>query len=139
VGRNVLIRMRSAVALLIGLSCAAPVIAQDGTARPAAQAVDVDRLPVDLRRIQKRLNQYGDSVESDGLNLRYQIQIYGFAPPIEFFGEDANLKTGPVPYGAPTHREIIEHITPQEYRAPFVDFGALIRWLGERNKEKGKR
>lgn len=136
--------MRSAAALVIALSCAAPVAAeegaaQDGTTRPAAQAVDVDRLPVDLRRIQKRLNQYGDSVERDGLNLRYQIQIYGFAPPIEFFGEDANLKTGPVPYGAPTHREIIEHITPQEYRAPFVDFSALIRWLGERNKVKGKR
>jgi len=135
--------MRSAVALVIVLSCAAPASAQtdarDGTAKPAAQAVDVDRLPVDLRRIQKRLNQYGDSVESDGLNLRYQIQIYGFAPPIEFFGEDANLKTGPVPYGAPTHREIIEHITPQEFRAPYIDFGALIRWLGERNKTKEKK
>jgi hypothetical protein len=113
--------------------------AQDSTARPAAQAVDVDRLPVDLRRIQKRLNQYGDSVESDGLNLRYQIQIYGFAPPIEFFGEDANLQYGPVPYGAPTHREIINHITPQEFRAPYVDFSALIRWLGERNKPKEKK
>ena len=136
--------MKSAAALVIALSCATPVAAQQSAAqndaaKPAAQAVDVDRLPVDLRRIQKRLNQYGDSVESDGLNLRYQIQIYGFAPPIEFFGEDANLKSGPVPYGAPTHREIIEHITPQEFRAPYVDFSALIRWLGERNKEKGKR
>jgi len=125
--------------VLIALSLAAPVAAQDPAAREAPQAVDVDRLPVDLKRIHKRLNQYGDLIERDGLNLRYQIQIYGFAPPIEFFGEDANLKHGPVPYGAPTHREIIEHITPQEYRAPFVDFSALIRWLGERNKEKGKR
>jgi hypothetical protein len=43
---------------------------------------------------------------------------------------------GPVPYGAPTHREIVNHITPQEFRAPAADFSALIRWLNDRNKKK---
>jgi hypothetical protein len=38
-----------------------------------------------------------------------------------------------VPYGAPTHREIVEHITPREYRAPAADISALIRWLAERS------
>ena len=82
------------------------------------------------------MNDYGDSVEREGLNLRYQIQIFGFAPPIEFFSKDENLTVGPVPNSAPTHRDMIEHVTPEEFRAPIMDFSALIRWLNERNRKK---
>lgn len=130
----------AAVAVVLAAPAAAqesPAAAPAGQARTAGSStpsVDVDRLPVDLGRIQKRLSRYEERVELDGLNLRYQIQIYGAAPPLEFFSEDANLLTGPVPYGAPTHRELINHVTPQEFRAPIADFSALIRWLRERNK-----
>jgi hypothetical protein len=40
-----------------------------------------------------------------------------------------------VPYGAPTHREMLDMITPQEHRAPAADFGNLLRWLsGQKDK-----
>ena len=33
------------------------------------------------------------------------------------------------------HPEMIEHVTPQEYRAPAADLNALFRWLAERSKK----
>ena len=132
--------MRSLTAALIVLSLAAPVAAQQEA--PAANqrgTVDVDRLPLNLNRIQRQLKHTADLEQRDGLNLRYVIQIYGSAPPLQLFNEDSNLVNGPVPYGAPTHRELIDHVTPQQFRAPAADFSALIRWLAERNKEKGKK
>ena len=131
--------MRFLAALFVVVGLAAPAAAQQ---EPAPQPqVDVDRLPLNLNRIRRELKHATDLEQREGLNLRYTIQIYGSAPPLDIFTEDANLVNGPVPYGAPTHRELINQVTPQEFRAPVADFSALIRWLAERNKnkEKGKR
>jgi hypothetical protein len=99
--------------------------------------VDVEKLPIDVERVQRKLAQAPSELEErDGLNLRYTLQIYGVAPRLQFFTEEDNLTTGPVPWGAPTHQEMIEHITPKEYRAPFADFSALFRWLADRQKKK---
>ena len=47
-----------------------------------------------------------------------------------------NIANGPVPYGAPSHREFIEHNTPIEYRAPAANFAALLAWLAEKANKK---
>jgi hypothetical protein len=100
-------------------------------------AVDVSRLPIDLQRIERQLRQAAVREERDGLNLRYFVDVFGQAPRIELFAPQENLLNGPVPYGAPTHREIIEAITPREYRAPAPDFAALLRWLsGKKDSRK---
>ena len=127
--------MRHFGAALIVLSLAVAAAAQE---KPASR-VDVDRLPIDMSKIQKELQRQADTEERNGLNLRYNLHVYGVAPRLIFFAEDEDLTTGPVPWGAPTHREMIEHVTPQEFRAPVADFSALIRWLADRNKAKGKR
>ena len=98
--------------------------------------VDVDKLPVDLQRIQRQLRQAAVREERDGLNLRYFVDVYGRAPRIELFSPTDVLLTGPIPYGAPTHREMIEAITPREYRAPAADLGALFRWLSDRTRDR---
>jgi hypothetical protein len=128
--------MRYLAVALIVLSLAAPAAAQNGTPVPRAESttVDVERLPIDLKRIHRELKQAQDVEIRDGLNLRYVIQIYGTAPPIQLFTAEDNL-TGPAPYGAPTHQEIINHITPIEYRKPVADFSALMRWLADRKKK----
>jgi hypothetical protein len=126
--------MRFFAAALIVLSLAVSVAAQE---KPAT-SVDVDRLPLDVSKIQKELKRQADVEERDGLNLRYNLHVYGVAPRLQFFTEEDNLTTGPVPWGAPTHQEIINHITPQEFRAPAADFSAFFRWLAERNKKKEK-
>lgn len=132
--------MSSLPGLCIVLSLAAPVAAQqEGPPANQSRTVDVDRLPLNLNRIQRELKHAADLEQRDGLNLRYVIQIYGSAPPLQIFNEESNLVNGPVPYGAPTHRELINHVTPQQFRAPVADFSALMRWFAERNKEKSKR
>jgi hypothetical protein len=121
--------------LVLGLAGSAP--AQQGSSQmaPASAAIDVSRLPLDLERIQRELRQSTLTEQRDGLSLRYQIEVYGRAPEITLFVPEDNLTTGPVPYGAPTHREMIEHVTPQEFRSPVMDFNALFKWLAERNKK----
>ena len=72
----------------------------------AQETLDVSRLPLNLDRIQRALRQPSIREERQGLNLHYVVEVYGQAPPIVFFGPEANLVNGPVPYGAPTHRDM---------------------------------
>ena len=119
--------------LRVGLT--AFVMLSLASAAAAQTTVDVSRLPIDLERIHRQLQQSTIREDHEGLKLRYVVDVYGKAPPIVLFGPEDNLIHGPVPYGAPTHREMIEHVTPKEYRAPVADFGALARWLAERAKK----
>jgi len=117
-----------ALAALLSSTLAVPAAAQS--------SVDVGKLPIDLERIQRQLRQGAVREERDGLNLRYVVDVYGQAPRIELFAPAPNLMTGPSPYGAPTHRQMIDMVTPQEYRAPAADFGSLFRWLADKAKDK---
>ena len=118
-------RVASGVALLTLLAW--PAAAQE--------ALEVSRLPIDLHKIIRELKQSTVKEERDGLNLRFSVEVFGQSPPLVFFTKEDNLTTGPVPYGAPTHQDMIEHVTPKEYRAPAADFGALFRWLAERARQ----
>jgi hypothetical protein len=117
-----------ALTALLAFTLAVPAAAQS--------SVDVGKLPIDLERIQRQLRQGAVREERDGLNLRYVVDVYGQAPRIELFAPAPNVMTGPSPYGAPTHRQMIEMVTPQEYRAPAADFGSLFRWLADKAKDK---
>ena len=101
----------------------------------AQEAIDVARLPIDLERVHRGLQKSAVREEREGLNLRYFVDVYGQAPPFIVSGPDANLVHGPVPYGGPTHKEMLEQMTPKEFRAPVADFSALLRWLVERAKK----
>lgn len=101
----------------------------------AQETVDVSRLPISVERIQRELKRSADREEHEGLNLRYVVSVYGQAPPLVVLGPQDELVHGPVPRSAPTHREMIEHVTPREYRAPAADLGALVRWLAERSRK----
>jgi len=127
--------------LLLGLNDAAAaqsVVALSTPAAPAPAAapeIDVSRLPIDLRRIEKSFRQTTIREQRDGLNLRYFVDVYAKAPAIVLFTKEDNLLNGPVPYGGPTHREMLDMITPKEHRAPAADLGALFRWLsGDKDK-----
>jgi hypothetical protein len=98
-------------------------------------SVDVKRLPIDLAKVTRELRQSTATELHNGLHIRYTVDVYGQAPRIEIFTKQDNLGSGPVPYGAPSHQEMINHVTPQEYRAPYADFGSLIRWLSDKGKK----
>jgi len=108
---------------------ALPAAAQDN--------VDVGKLPLDLARIQKQLKQSTVREDREGLNLRYFVPVYGQAPRIDLLpNREPGLFTAPPPYGAPTHSQMIQQVTPQEYRAPAADFSALARWFSDKSKNK---
>lgn len=79
--------------------------------------IDVTRLPIDLQRIERRFRQGQIREERDGLNLRYYVDVFALAPRIVLFTEQDNLRYGPVPYGAPTHQDMLDMITPRQFRS----------------------
>jgi hypothetical protein len=103
-----------------------PVPAPTTTTSPTV--ISVDKLPISLDRIQKKLAIAPPTTNIGGLKLEYYIQVYGTAPRIDFFtGFDA--RTGPVPHSAPTHNDMLDVVTPRGFREPPMDIGSLISWL----------
>ena len=101
-----------------------------GAFAQAPPAVDASKMGVDLSRIKRELAQAQaqaqateESPEGDPLRLRFTVEVVGSAPKIDFLaGFNVN---GPVSYGPPTHQEVLDVLTPQEYRSPTVDFLGL--------------
>ena len=123
--------MNLKLASLIGLL----VFAAADAATAQQTSVDVKRLPIDLTKVTRELRQSSATESRSGLNIRYRVDVYGQAPRIDLFTTRDNLTHGQAPYGAPTHREMIDQVTPKEYRAPFADFGSRIRWLNDKTKK----
>jgi hypothetical protein len=132
----------SSALLIMGLT--AVVGAQTPASEPAApQSASPPRSPsspteqygLNLARIQRGLQRSAERQEGEGLNLRYYVNVYAPAPSIQLFTRQDNLAFGPAPYGAPTHRDMMNMITPQEFRAPVADFSGLARWLANRAKK----
>ena len=89
-----------------------------------AQAVDASKMGVDLSRIKRELAQaQAEEGPDEPLRFRFTVEVVGTAPKIDFLeGFDVN---GPVSYGPPTHREVLDVLTPQEFRSPVVPFYGL--------------
>jgi len=121
--------MRTVLIGLLIFGAASVASAQQAT-------VDVTRLPIDLAKVTSQLRQSAATESHAALHIRYTIDVYGQAPRIELFTKQDNLTSGPVPYGAPTHRDFIEHVTPIEYRAPTANLAALIAWLSQKAAKK---
>lgn len=145
--RRVLAVLLIAILAMPALSFAqqqtAPASSGTAAARPPRNAPASDiNLPVSLERIRRELiHQVARSRnDSHGLDIRYYVEVYGQAPPLQIFGPETDLVHGPVPYGGMTHQEFLNLVTPQEFRAPAADLTmlpmALAKWLAEREKKK---
>jgi hypothetical protein len=155
------------IILVLGLIVlAAPVVAQDApapTAPPPPQrstdtppekrstdsapqgSVNPDQLGVSLDRIRLRFRRTGlfePVFDSYKLKLSTYVDVVGKAPPLRLFGPDSNVKneltSRAVPFGGPTHRDMLQVMTPQEFRTPAMDMTALIEWLS-RQFDKDKK
>lgn len=119
---------RPLAALAFLLTAAGPgvVVAQTPTPQPSTPTIDGTALGVSLPRIQRRLaaDSKAESTGSTPLKLEYYVDVYGTAPLLRFFvGE--SLVYGAVPGSAPTHRDMLWHVTPQQLRSPRVDLLGL--------------
>ena len=85
-------------------------------AQGVVATIDVGRLPISLQSIERRFRQGQIREVRDGLNLRYFVDVFAKAPNIVLFTKEDNLQCGLVPGSTPTHRDMIEQMTPREYR-----------------------
>jgi hypothetical protein len=94
---------------------------------------------ISLDRIKRELNQ-ARAVEQEtpegALRLSFTVEVVGRAPKIDLLKDFPLI--GPV-YGAPTHREVIDFLTPQAYKAPVVPFYSMAVWAAQKLWERSKK
>jgi hypothetical protein len=134
-------RQGGCVLLVLALLALAPGASLASAQEQVSPApLDPDKLPISVDRIRSKLAALPPSEDALGLQLRYYIEVYGRAVPLELFA-GVDLRMGPVPYGAPTHAELIRFVTPQEFRAPAADLLAparlLANWLAGKSRDSG--
>jgi hypothetical protein len=106
-----------------------PVDAQQAAPATSGSDIDVSKLPLNLTRLQTKLQATVQREEAGGPRIRYSIDVFGTAPRFKLLTREDNLRDGPVPYGAPTHQDMMNYATPMEFRAPVMDFNNLMRWI----------
>ena len=130
-------RVLAVVLLLAGASGLQAQEAPGAASEPEPQAtaestpgVDPAKLGVSISRIQRglRLSEAREQVSGTPFKIEYQIQVFGTAPRLDFLKDFDINPNAPLAYGAPTHSEFLNHWTPQAYRSPPADFGALAGW-----------
>src|SRR6188768_319113 len=129
----------SSALLVVGLAAGANAQTAESSAPPApapATQEPTQQYGLNLARIQRGLQKSAERQDYDGLNLRFYVNVYAPAPPIKLFTPLDNLLYGPAPYGGPTHRDMMNLMTPQEFSAPAADLTSLGRWFGKKAKYK---
>jgi hypothetical protein len=124
-------------------TAAAPVDSQPAQAAPAQPAPSVEALGMSFERIKRGLRILPASTAKTPLKLEYYVEVQGIAPPIPIF-RPGELASGPVPYGAPTHADMMAHVTPIEFSSPRVPVSGivlmglakLLQWEAQRAREE---
>ena len=100
------------------------------------QQIDPEKLPIDIGRIRLQLSD--PSPQKPVLKIQQVIEVVGVAPPIELWSaqEKKNLARGPAPWGPPTQKDILDLVTPQEFKTYPMDLNALMQWLAEKLKQE---
>jgi hypothetical protein len=116
--------------LLLAGWLATPVSAQQAAPAAPASDIDVTKLPLNMVRLQMKLQAAVAREEATGgPRIHYNIDVLGSLPRLKLFSPEDNLRDGPVPYGIPTHRDMMNYATPKEFSAPAADFNSLLRWI----------
>jgi hypothetical protein len=114
-----------------------------GQAGRAQASPSVESLGISFERIKRELRILPPSTAKTPLKLEYYVEVQGLMPPIPLF-KPGELTTGPVPYGAPTHRDMMDHVTPEAFKSPTIPVSAiaimgirmLLQWEVTRAREE---
>ena len=140
--------MRVLLPLLCVVTLAGSASAQTSGTAPEPESKATEPLPVDpsrmgisLDRIVKglRFEEMRERRTDSPLKLEFQVQVFGAAPRIDVLGDYDIGQDGPLPYGAPTHQDFLNHLTPQAYRSPTVPVSSVAIWaLGQLMQRSAK-
>jgi len=133
--------MRGLASFILIAWLVTPCFAQDPQPASATDPqIDVTKLGVSLKRIQRGLFIAESREKQDGnaMHLEFNVQVYGQAPKIEVL-KGIDLFNGAVPGTAPSHRQVIEQLTPQIYRTPTMPVSALAMWAAQHFWDKNNK
>ncbi len=121
---------------------AAPRTPEGGEgAKPSG--VNYDLLSSSLVRIRRELKELPPSTSYTPLKLDFYVEVVAKAPAILLFTPQDLASVGPVPWGAPTHQEMLDLMTPQEFRSQTLPLSSLIvlgiKQLFKLEAERAKR
>jgi hypothetical protein len=114
-------------ALVLAVAIPAPLAAQQ--TQPASDP------PVNLAYIKRKLAETRQIQSLDQFRLAYYVTVSAEAPQVNIF-KDFDWKHGTVPGSPPSHQELFQQVTPQEFSAPVADFTAIAAWLGSKIAHK---
>ena len=97
---------------------------------PEQATLDAEELGVSLARIKQKLERLPDDMEARSLlRLNFYVQVYARTPQLNYF-EGFDLHNSPVPYGPPTHEQLLAIMRSGEPRlsGPVMNLNNVIGW-----------
>ena len=97
---------------------------------PEQATLEAEELGVSLARIKQKLERLPDDMEARSLlRLNFYIQVYARTPQLDYF-EGFDLHNSPVPYGPPTHEQLLAIMRSGEPRltGPTMNLNNVIGW-----------
>jgi hypothetical protein len=85
----------------------------------------VAALGLSFDRIKRLLADRAPSEKKSSLKLNYYGEVVALAPRLQLFTREDLAPSGVIPWGAPTHADILRILTPVEFRSPTVPIGSL--------------
>ena len=144
--------LATVLACLVGLQPAAVGARQGSTPgaaaaqtqpAPAHAVPSVESLGMSFDRIKRELRILPPSTAPTALKVEYYVEVQGLMPALPLF-RPGELTTGPVPLGAPTHWDMMDHVTPLAFKSPTIPVSAiaimgiqmLLKWEVARAREE---
>jgi hypothetical protein len=138
-----LVGLQPAAALAQQNAAPGPSTAGQSRSSPAQAAPSTDALGVSFDRIKRELRMRPPTAVKTPLKLEYYVEVQALLPPIPIF-KTGELTTGPIPYGAPTHADMLDHVTPLAFKSPAIPVSSilmmgvqmLVQWEANRAREE---
>ena len=84
----------------------------------------VESLGVSFDRIKRQVAQKPATTDTTELKIEYYVEVVADAPPFQLFAPDES-SFGTVPGAAPSHADMMRHITPLAFSAPAATLVSL--------------
>ncbi len=92
--------------------------------------LEAEELGVSLARIKHKLERLPDDMEARSLlRLNYYVQVYARTPQLDYF-RGFDLHNSPVPYGPPTHDQLLAVMRSGEPKltGPAINLNNVVGW-----------
>lgn len=118
-----------AAALAVGVVAAGDARAQTTDDAP----LTADEIPISFDRVRRELDRALRAPNAGrALRLNDYVTVYARLPPLDLIENTFDLSQGPIPHGAPTRIEMLNAMTPREWRTQGVNLANVIGWTVRR-------